>query len=327
MKQPRRFTATPTLGPEGRLMALGMDETPDSEAKHRVARRLGISATALASAAATVTITTGANAAATAASAKTVGTFGAALGNTTGSFIAATLGKATVIGLGLGIASYAGVKAYTARSSSNVPSLTAAKANTPKLPERTSGTPGIATETSVLEDTVVETGSARANTPSLGNSVATVTTTVPSESANSLEPAMRPVGRFVDDEPNVVLPGAIPPAASALSGQPSPTDATATTRASALPVDPRLAREVASLDLARASANRGDAAGALRELTAFERRYQYVALRREAMIVNIDISLSLGRRVEAAAIARQLLRLGAPATQRARLEELVREQP
>ena len=286
MKQPRRFTATPTFGPEGRLMALGIDETPDSEAKHRVARRLGISAAALASAAATVTITTGANAAATATGAKAVGTFGAA----------------------------------------HVPSLTAAKANTSKLPERTSGTPGVATETSVLEDTVVETGSARANTPSSGNSVATVTTTVPSESANSLGPAIRPVGRFDDEAPPPVLPSAGPSAGS-FAGQPSPLDTRAGPSASARPVDPRLAREVASLDLVRASASRGDAAGALRELSGFERTYGYIALRTEAMLVNIDVLLSLGRRVEAAAIARQLLRLGAPATQRPRLEELVRAQP
>jgi len=326
MKQPRRFTATPTLGPEGRLMAIGMDETPDSDAKHRVARRLGISAAALASAAATVTMTTGANAAAAATSAKAAGTFGAALGNPTGSFIAATLGKAIVIGLGLGMASYVGVRVYTANSSSNVPSLTAAKANTSKLPERTSGTPGVATETSSLEDTVVETVSARANAPSLGNSGATVTTTAPTESVNSLEPAMRPVGRFVDEAPPPALPSAGPSAGS-FAGQPSPLDTRAVPSASARPVDPRLAREVASLDLVRASASRGDTAGALRELSGFERSYGYIALRTEAMLVNIDVLLSLGRRVEAAAIARQLLRLGAPATQRPRLEELVRAQP
>jgi len=52
----------------------------------------------------------------------------------------------------------------------------------------------------------------------------------------------------------------------------------------------------------------------------------YVALRKEAMLVNVDVLLSLGRRVEAAAIARQLLLLGAPASQRARLEELARGQ-
>ena len=31
MKQLRRFTATPKLGPEGRLMALGMDESAPVE--------------------------------------------------------------------------------------------------------------------------------------------------------------------------------------------------------------------------------------------------------------------------------------------------------
>ena len=74
------------------------------------------------------------------------------------------------------------------------------------------------------------------------------------------------------------------------------------------------------MDRARKSANHGDA-------TEFERSYGYVALRKEAMIVNIDVLLSLGRRVDAAAIARQLLLLGAPATQRARLEKLVLARP
>ena len=97
--------------------------------------------------------------------------------------------------------------------------------------------------------------------------------------------------------------------------------------ASAFPLDPRLAREVASLDRARASANRGDAADAVRELTGFERSYGYVSLRKEAMLVHVDVLLSLGRQVEAAAIARQLLLAGPPATRRAKLEELVRSQP
>jgi hypothetical protein len=92
-------------------------------------------------------------------------------------------------------------------------------------------------------------------------------------------------------------------------------------------VDPRLAREVASLDHARATAHRGDAAAALQELDGFEHNYGYVALRKEAMLVRIDVLLSLARRTEAAATARQLLLSGAPANQRARLEDLVRGQP
>jgi hypothetical protein len=92
-------------------------------------------------------------------------------------------------------------------------------------------------------------------------------------------------------------------------------------------VDPRLAREVASLDQARAYAKSGNAAVALRELNGFEASFGYFALRKEAMLVRIDVLLALGRRKEAAATARQLLLSGAPATQRARLEDLVRNQP
>ncbi len=94
----------------------------------------------------------------------------------------------------------------------------------------------------------------------------------------------------------------------------------------AAPADPRLAHEVASLDRVRAFANRGDAAGALRELNGFGQSYGYATLHKEAMLVNIDVLLSLGRKVEAAALARQLLALGAPATQRAKLESLVSNQ-
>jgi hypothetical protein len=326
MKQPRRFNATPTLGPEGRLMAIGREERPDPAAKLRVAHRLGISAATLATVAATATITTAVNAAA-GASAKAVGSFGAALANATGSFITATLAKATMIGIGLGIASYAGVKVYTARSLSNVPSVTTAKTTASKPAGPALGAPGTATETSAMPDSVVEARRARANTPSSVSADARETTPAPSESTSSRDQGALPVGRFEDEEPKAVLPSAIPGAASASTGYLSPVDTNATQRASAWPVDLRLAREVASLDVARASAKRGDAAGALRELTGFQSRQGYLALRREAMIVNIDVLLSLERRAEAAAIARQLLRMGAPATQRARLEELVSGQP
>jgi hypothetical protein len=94
-----------------------------------------------------------------------------------------------------------------------------------------------------------------------------------------------------------------------------------------MPVDPRLAREVASLDRARASAHRGEPAAALREINSFEKSYGYVALRKESMLVNIDVLLSLGRRADASVLARQLLLAGAPANQRARLEELANAHP
>lgn len=86
-------------------------------------------------------------------------------------------------------------------------------------------------------------------------------------------------------------------------------------------------REEASLDRARASANRGDATTALRELNSFERDFGYATLRKEALLVTIDALLSLGRKAEAVTLARQLLALGAPATQRVKLEALVGKQP
>jgi hypothetical protein len=83
-----------------------------------------------------------------------------------------------------------------------------------------------------------------------------------------------------------------------------------------------LAREITSLDRARTFANRGAAAAALRELDDFSRAYGYVAMRREALLVRLDVFLALGQRAAAAQVARELLALGVPAAQQSRLREL-----
>ena len=117
MNQPRRFKAAPAPGFEGRLMALGSEEMPESEAMGRVARSLGISAAMLASTAVTTTLASTATAATSVGGG--VGTAGAAAGKLTGSFLATTLFKATVIGLGLGVASYASTKVVRSRLSAD----------------------------------------------------------------------------------------------------------------------------------------------------------------------------------------------------------------
>ncbi len=323
MKQPRRFTATPSRGLEGRLLALGKEEAPNPEAKHRVARHLGISAGALASAAAAAAATTSAKAAAAASGVTAAKSLGAAMAPATSSFVAATIVKATVIGVGLGLVSYAGVKGYVAHSSPAAPSIAAHENSTTMPAERAQAKPNVVPEASLENAPIVEANGARVASQSLRSQGTVEPMAVDPEAVP--DPNMHPVARFDDEEPPTAL-HAEPSSATGHSA-PSVPAATALPSGSALPADPRLAREVTSLDLARASARRGDAAGALRELTAFERNYGYVALRREAMLVHIDGLLSLGRRVEAAAIARHLLQLGAPATQRTRLEELVRGQP
>lgn len=324
MNQPRRFKAEPILGREGRLMALGSLEVPAPEAKQDVARRLGISATVLASAAATTALAP--SAAAATSSAGGVGSLSAAVGKATGSFIAATLAKATVVGLSLGIASYTGVRLVRSRVPTNNPQLTIAITAGPKLAQRTVNNLNVAPTTSPIQETLEETASARANATSSGNPAEAAGTAEPFVPSESLSPAAS-VGRFEDVEPPAPLPSVVPTSTESLTGFGPLGNASGATRAGALPVDPRLAREVRSLDLARACANRGDTTGALRELNGFERNYGYIALRKEAMLVHIDVLLSLGHRVEAAAIARQLLLAGAPATRRASLEALVRGQP
>jgi hypothetical protein len=327
MNQPRRFKTEQVLNREGRLMALGSLEVPDPEAKREVARRLGISTAALASAAATTAIAPSAAAAAAASSSGGVGSLSAAVGKATGSFIATTLAKATVVGLSLGIASYAGVRLVRSRMPTSNPQSTIAIAAGPKLAQRTANDFGAAPATSSSQDRMAETASAPTHATSSGNPAAAAGTAEPSVPSDSLSPAAASVGRFEDVEPPAPLASVVTTTNESLTGLGPLGSANSAARTGPLPVDPRLAREVRSLDLARAYANRRNAAAALQELNSFERNYGYIALRKEAMLVHIDVLLSLGRRREAAAIARQLLLAGAPATRRASLEALVNGQP
>jgi len=323
MNQPRRFKEEPVLGREGRLMALGSLEVPAPEVKQDVARRLGISATVLASAAAATAVAP--SAAAATFSSASVGSLSAAFGKVTGSFIATTLAKATVIGLGLGIASYTGVRLIRSRLPANNPPLTAASTVAPRRPERAAENHGVAV--SALQDRGAETVNTVARAAASDNPGATVVAIEHTVSSDSLAPAAASVGRFEDVEPHTASPSIASTSTESLTGQDPEGNAAAATRAGAMPADPRLAREVRSLDLARSCANHGDAAGALKELNGFDRNYGYIALQKEAMLVHIDVLLSLGHRVQAAAIARQLLLAGAPATRRASLEALVLGQP
>ncbi len=327
MNQPRRFKAAPALGLEGRLMAIGSEEIPESEAIHRVARGLGISATVIASTAVAAAMAPSATAATASASAGAIGTVGTAVGKVTGSFLATTIFKATVIGLSLGIASFTGVKLIRSRAPANEASVTAKTKVERQLPTRTRDSLGVAPSTSVFQDQVPGTASTRALAASSAIPGGPTVIAAPAAPGDSPSLAAAPVARFEDLESPAAIASNGPNSTASLASQGPVTIATAAPRAGAFPVDPRLAREVASLDHVRATAARGDAAGALRELNAFEKGFGYFALRKEAMLVNIDVLLSLGQRSAAAATARQLLLMGAPANQRARLEELVRSQP
>lgn len=322
MTTPRRFTDCAHPSAEGRLLAAGRAEFPDHAALHRAALRLGLpvvamgaasaaaglSATATsATAAATATTTTTTTAAtATAATVAASTVLPSASGLLTASFL-----KATVIGLVIGagtigtadlafheskqqpaavteiMTSHTGPRAHASRQAQQRQPLT----GTPSSTE--------ATELTALNHTLVEpTASASArHRGGLGN------VDSGEQSANVSPPANARNARVVstadfDRQLRGVASSSIPKT--------------------------HLGSEVESLDRARAAVSRGDAAGALRELDEFASRQPYRLLAGEVMLVRIDALLALGNRNEAAALARQLLQMGAPAPQRARLERLAR---
>ena len=90
-----------------------------------------------------------------------------------------------------------------------------------------------------------------------------------------------------------------------------------------LPSNPRLAREVASLDRARGFALKGEAVAALSELNDFTQKFGYSALPLEAQFVRIDALVALGRRAEAARLAQSLPWENLSTAQRRRLRGIV----
>ena len=324
MNQPRRFKAT-LLGREGRLLAVGSEELPEPEAMHRVARRLGISATALASAGVATTLTSSAGGATSTASIGAIGTVGAAAGKATGSLVATTLVKATVIGLSLGVASYTGTRLIRSKLQSNISREASVVAVAQRVPRRKVDNVGVPPTNSALQNSTPETKGVRVVAASSVNPGEATVAAEPLAPSDPLSPIAPPVGRFEDFESPAPPPSRAPTSNTSFTNQ-DIVGVAAAPSAGALPVDPRLAREVRSLDLARAFANRGNSTGALSELDGFEKSFGYFALRKEAMLVKLDVLLSLGRKAEAAALARQLLLAGAPVTQRTKLEELIRSQ-
>ena len=325
MNQPERFKAAAALSPEGRLMTFGNQEKPDPEAIHRAARRLGISAAALTSAAAATAIAPAASAATSSATAVGLGSAGTVVGKSASLYLVTSVVKGTLIGLGLTIATYSSVQWMDSHAPVNAPSATTVPVQANR--QRNAKAPVIASAPSLLQDPPPATAEVPRVLPSSANTAGAIVT----------EPAREPViasirgaaatARFEDSEPASLPPiqtsssmdaNSSSGRSSAAAGAPSSRSASA---------DVRLAREVASLDRVRALANRGDATGALSELNGFGRSLGYVALQKEALLVHIDVLLSLGRKAEAIAIARQLLAIGAPATQRNRLDALIRSQP
>ena len=327
MNQPERFKTALASGREGQLMSIAGLERPDPEAIHRAAQRLGISAAALASAAAATTVAPTAAGATSSTATVGVGSMGAVIGKTAGSFLVASIVKGTLIGLGLTVAIYSGVRWVGTGAPTNAPISTSISAKVSQPPERNANEPGAAAVQPQLQQPDPAPSKPQQGAASSGSATVAVVSEQPREPIVAPAPSAAATARFEDSESPALPPSQKPTATGAIPS-PGPASAAAgTPRAGATPADPRLAREVASLDRARALANRGDAAGASRELSNFEHSFGYVTLRKEAMLVNIDVLLSLGRKAKAVTIAHQLLALGAPATQRAKLEALVRNQP
>jgi hypothetical protein len=315
MKPILRFKESVHHMGEGHLMALGAEMKPEPEAMGRVAQRMGISAAALASA---QTLAMQA-ASATATVASAAGT--TALEKGAGSFLAASAIKGAAIGLCLSGLTYVGIQlsspsAVTVRSSSPAPSLV------PRVHSEHTDPMGTA---AAVKTVPVAVANGLVASPSRSDpSTKQPSSSHLASSAAGLEPKnVESTGEAAQPETPATIE--LPPAISSSTTGPSVAGApafgglAAPASHSAGAADPRVMREVHNLDRVRTLARQGKATLALRELDDFAKLFGYRVLLTESMLVRIDVLLSLGQREAAAAVARQLLSAGAPATQRQRL--------
>ena len=307
MNSPARFKSAHNLGLEGRLLAAGFQQQPGLDSLKRAAARLGLPAGLLAASTATAV------ASATAAGTGNVTAF-AGLG-----LVGATKAALIGISIGVGIAvSSAALRVshepspVTARPSSP---RAAAKVITPRASATTSAAVSEAEPAAAMMETstpVQRLASGRqANTPDL---VAATPSSAPSGAPVA--------GRFNDVEPQSALRDVpLAPPAPSIAPALQPTNAAAS---GPTVVDPKLAREVASLDRARRLTLQGAPAAALGELDTFSRQSGYSSLSLEAQFVRIDALVALGRRAEAARLANALPWESLSNSQRQRLQVMVR---
>ena len=124
--------------------------------------------------------------------------------------------------------------------------------------------------------------------------------TAPPLPALSVESAPLPAPSVDPAQP----PSAVPATASA------PVPPRAVPATPAIDTASGLAEEVAAIDAARATLDRGDAAGCLGQLDAYQRRFPRGTLRQEAAVMRIDALLRAGDRRAARALAYRLLAAG-----------------
>ena len=313
MNEPHRLKSAKNPGLEGRLTAVAGSEQPDPEAIVRAARRLGVSAAAISALASGV-------ATSSTASAATAGAAGAAQVVTmTATGIGAV--KAALIGIGLGVTLAIGTSVVSSKSGGNK-GVAISNPVQRRITEKN--------ETATFVSPPFATAAPEPPSSERAFDVAPITGKLPAVStARALEtPAgglrrAAPTARF--DDVHEALPGAPATASVAISGSiPGALDHVTSPIGSApVTADQRLAREVASLDRARNLANHGSTVAGLQELDAFQQHFGYSTLRQEAMLVRFDVLLALGRKGEAAQIARVILTGNVPAAQRKRLQAVV----
>lgn len=315
MKGPVRFKSARNPSLEGRLLAAAFDQQPEPASLKHAAERLGLPAGLFAVSAATVVESVASPAAAATVTAGKVAILGG-LG-----VLEAT--KAVIVGVSIGVGFAVGTTALHLSGSNRIDAR-------PSLPQVVSkpATRNTPVSTTIGESKIVQ----PAPTPQtsttgrrVGPSQETSTPELEAATPARAQSAAPVIGRFDDI-------GTEPARASRdvlISQRASPTspplqtaNATASVPAA---LDPRIAREVASLDRARGLARHGDAAEALVEVDGFARHIGYSALSLEAQFVRIDALVALGRRTEAARLATGLPWEALSSSQRQRLRGLVRD--
>lgn len=291
MTTPRRFTPFEPLSREGSLLAAGRAEMPEALALRRVARHIGVSAAVLGVASTTCVAST----TSTVSAATVTGASGTAPAALSAPFFSLTFVKAIVVGVGIGASTLGAVELVREQAPATMNRPSNAAVVNKKVAAAAAAS---LSHAPVLEETKVEQLAEMAAVP-----VQPAKLAIPTSDSVRVAPVLPTTRTAVGSEQ---LHAASAPTAEVL---------------------PSLAREVASLDRARAAVSRGDASMAIRELDEFARSGSYRALSHEAMLVRIEALLVMGYHDQAAVVARQLLQLGAPAMQRARLEKLSRTQP
>ncbi|HEY5960125.1 MAG TPA: hypothetical protein VIV60_26410 [Polyangiaceae bacterium] len=323
MTEIERFKAWAQPAPERQLMTVGSDELPEPMAMQRVAQRLGVSAAALAAASATTLVAPPAIA--------------ATLVKSQGLF-SATLVKGLVLGLGLGMSVVVGTAIVRAPSPHVMPgpsrSTATQRVSVAAIPvgaevlAAPSEMDGVAAASSVVAASSVATVShvtaasrvavARVADP---NAVAGRIGTRESDAPSDEELARASQAPLHDTTRTHATRADATRATDSVQRRRS--DASPLSSSKPATLDPRLAREIASLDQVRSIWQKGDAAQALLVLRNFERREGFLALQREALLTSIELLLALGERSQAAAVARRLLQAGVSSSERPRLEAIV----